>query len=205
MEENIYEKLAFEASCPAHVLYVRFQQTVKWTANSDPYLILSCESVTKKKKTNILRNQETGNRNKALHFMWQPYLETHYIAVKRRFSPEPQTKWQLNHSGLCFSCLLGFSSLIYLLFTQDWKHHVSHANLSWTVFVWNDVTIWNATLRLIVATFNQDTAPTVSGYLLMCNCKNVLFCHSFYETNHTSHNDMLLPLYTHIVILIIMA
>lgn len=147
-------------------------------------------------KKNILRNQETGNRNTVLHFMWQQFLETHNIAVKRRFSPETQTKWKLNHSGLCFSCLLGFFSLIYLLFTQDWKHQVSHANLIWTVFVWNDVMIWNAISRLIVATCNQDTAPSVSDYLQMCNCKNVLFCHSFYQINYTSHNNMLLLLDT---------
>lgn len=100
--------------------------------------------------------------------MWQQYLETH-TAAKRRFSPEPQTKWKLNHSGLRFSCLLGFFSLIYFLFTQDWKQQVSHAILIWTVFVWNDVLFWNATSRLIVATCNQDTAPSLSDYLQMFN------------------------------------
>lgn len=187
MSENNYEKLAVEASFPANILNVRFKRTV---ANSDSYLILSYESQAKKK--NILRNQETGNRNTVLHFMWQQYLETHYIAVKSRFSPEPQTKWKLNHSGLCFSCLLGFFSLIYLLFTQDWKHQVSHANLIWTVFVWNDVMIWNATSRLIVATCNQDTAPSVSDYLQMCNsCHNVLLLLDT-QTNSHPHNGLVL-------------
>lgn len=94
MSENKYEKLAVEASFPTNILNVRFKRTV---ANSDAYLILSYESQAKKKKY-ILRNQETGNRNMVLHFMWQQYLESHYkeeIHSRASNKMEAQPLWSL--------------------------------------------------------------------------------------------------------------